>query len=230
MENKDLKDLMVAINIANSARYQEVALFVDKKEFLEKIAEIRKKLNITRQQIISANKKLSKSKPWLWELDYRKWIKDNPNNEEKIENEISEMIDYFKCPYYFRNIIKEVILFGNATCYIPDVEVIGPKTKIYSPFVAIIPNLKSKDKDILKAFSSAKYILKHAKEFRSIRKPPDLHPNLWKYRSWYWLRILSNWTYDEIANFWGEEYPEDETVTYLEVLKGVRLYKRLLQK
>jgi hypothetical protein len=54
----------------------------------------------------------------------------------------------------------------------------------------------------------------------------DVTPNIKKYRNWYWERIKGK-TYQTIADEWIEKH-EMENTTYLDVLKAVKTYEKLL--
>jgi hypothetical protein len=68
--------------------------------------------------------------------------------------------------------------------------------------------------------------MKTDKRFSHYQTRIDFTPNIRKYREWYWERIKGK-TYQQIADEWLEQH-EDENTTYLDVLKAVKTYQKLL--
>ena len=89
--------------------------------------------------------------------------------------------------------------------------------------IAIFVSPTSTYEDVKEEFRKAKELMKADKGLSYYQNQSDITPNIKKYRKWYWERIKGK-TYQAIA----DECPENEVVTYLNVLKAVKIYIKLL--
>ena len=92
--------------------------------------------------------------------------------------------------------------------------------------VAIFVSPTSTYEDVKEEFRKAKELMKSDKRLSYYQPRVDLAPNIRKYRDWYWKRIQGR-TYQVIADEWVEKH-ENETTTYLDVLKAVKTYEKLI--
>ena len=94
------------------------------------------------------------------------------------------------------------------------------------PPVAIFVSPTSTYEDVKEEFRKAKELMQTDKRLSYYQPRTDLTPNIRKYREWYWERIKGK-TYQQIADDWLEKH-EDENTTYLDILKAVKVYPKLL--
>jgi hypothetical protein len=94
------------------------------------------------------------------------------------------------------------------------------------PPAAIFVSPTSTYEDVKEEFRKAKEMMKTDKRLSYYQPRIDLAPNIRKYREWYWDRIKGK-TYRTIADEWIERH-ETENTTYLDVLKAIKTYEKLL--
>lgn len=94
--------------------------------------------------------------------------------------------------------------------------------------VAIFVSPTSTYDEVKEEFRKAKEMMKTNKYLSYYQSRADLAPNIRKYRHWYWERIKGK-TYQKIADEWADKH-ESEDTTYLDVLKAVKIYEKLLSQ
>lgn len=162
-------------------------------------------------------------------------VEDEMSMIEFVDTEISLICLQFKRPPYFDMVIKDAIVYGIASggsLKSTSAEVIEsnnafPTTSYFKlPQVVINVSPTSTYDDVKSAIRDAKELYKTDERLIYYQPRVDVAPNIRKYREWYWQRIAGK-TYQAIADEWIEKY-ENENTTYLDVLKAVKTYEKLL--
>jgi len=247
-----LQDWKIDIHSNNDIYYQELALLFDKPVFLNMLSVLRKEYGFV--NLVPFDK--CEDFNVLSELDGKGFTKINLSKYTKIENLkksfplyydsiegsddapiIFENECYLLCyefnrPPYFLDAIEQSIYSGVVTDenFKPTkAEIIEPDVMWFGstlPPIAIFISPTSTYEDVKEEFRKAKELMKTDKRLSYYQPRIDLAPNIRKYRDWYWERIKGK-TYQLIADEWLEKH-ENENTTYLDVLKAVKIYEKLL--
>ncbi len=249
-----LQDLKIDIRTKSDINYQELALLFDKPAFLNMLPALRREYGFV--NLISFDE--CEDFDVLWELDSKGFTKINLSKYTKIENlkkSFPSYYDYIKgsdnapiifenecyllCyefsrPPYFFNAIEESIYCGivtNKNFKPTKATIIEPNSLWFGdtlPPIAIFVSPTSTYEDVKEEFRKAKELMKTDKRVSYYQPRTDLTPNIRKYREWYWERIKGK-TYQQISNEWEKKHNnETESTTYLDVLKAVKIYEKLL--
>jgi len=247
-----LQDWKIDIRSNNDIYYQELALLFDKPAFLNMLPILRKEYGFV--NLIPFDER--ENFDVLSELDDKGFTKINLSKYTKIENLKKSFPSYydsikgsddapiifenecyllcyeFNRPPYFLDAIEQSIYSSVVTDknFKPTkAEIIEPNSLWFGdtlPPVAIFISPISTYEDVKEEFRKAKELMKTDKRLSYYQPRIDLAPNIRKYRDWYWERIKGK-TYQLIADEWVEKY-KNENTTYLDVLKAVKIYEKLL--
>jgi hypothetical protein len=251
-----LQDLKIDIHTDNDIYFQDLALFFDKERFLNLLPYLRKSYEVTRFFPLSDFEKSldSSERGWFMEETKREINLSKYTRAKEVEEEFPEFYDFihnpdnflpetldaecslicyeFKRPPYFIDTIKQAIFCGavDDTLFKPteaktvDFSLLGAWPALNQ--IAIFVSPISTYTDVEKEFRSAKEMM-NSDEWVSYYHPhSDTTPNIRKYRGWYWNRIKGD-TYQVIADRWVEKH-EKENTTYLDILKALKIYNKLL--
>lgn len=259
-EKTNLIDLKIDIHAHNTLAFQEMALLVDKPEFLEMLPILRKEfevegtadlkdyLDVAYEKPINSKKtkkiNLSKYKGVdniLEAVLFNETVfNTNKINEEMpiyqlIATEANMVCVKFNRPSHFAEVVKQAIFCGAIeedtlrTTYSKIIEndaLFSTSGYFQLPQMAIFISPTTTYEELKKVFREANKLYKTDKRLIYYQPRIDTISNIKKYRDWYWEK-LNGKTYKEIADEWVEKH-EDENTTYLDVLKAVKLYKKLL--
>jgi len=247
-------DLKIVINTSRSDHYQEMCLLFDKPAFLNLLPKLREYYGIT--ELIPLDKYQGYDFPDLEDIygggeakiDLTKYKRVNqlkktlPNFYDEviratelplvIENECYLLCYEFNRPPYFYDVIMQAIYCGAVTedHFRPTkLEIIDAGSLWFGPTLpplAIFISSTSTYEDVKEEFRKAKELMKTDKRLSVYQYHIELAPNIRKYRDWYWERIKGK-TYQQIADDWLEKN-ENENTTYLDILKAVKVYQKLL--
>jgi len=251
-----LQDFKIDIHTNNDIYFQELALLFDKDEFLNLLPYLRKTYKVVRFFPLDEFEKLldSSEKGWFIEKTTTKVNFSKYSRAKEVEEEFPEFYDFicspdnflpetldaecnlicyeFKRPPYFVDVIKQAIFCGavDDTLFKPteaktvDFSLLGAWPTLDQVAIFISPT--STYVDVEREFKKAKEKMK-SNEWLSYYNPhSDTTPNIRKYREWYWERIKGK-TYQIIADDWADGH-EAEYTTYLDVLKALKIYDKLL--
>lgn len=251
-----LQDLKVDIRTNRDDYYQELALLFDKPAFLDMLPNLRKEYQVV--NLVSGDKfqdclnkticgehgfdqaKINLSKySRLKELkisvpNFYDVLEDETEYPVALENECYLLCYEFNRPPHFFDAIQQSIFCDSVTedSFSPTkAVVIEPNAMWFNatlPPVAIFVSLTSTYEEVKEEFRKAKELMKTDKQSSYYQTRIDLAPNIRKYRHWYWERIKGK-TYQKIADEWIEKH-ENESTTYLDVLKAVKTYEKLLSQ
>jgi hypothetical protein len=152
-----------------------------------------------------------------------------------IANEVNLVCVKFNRPPYFAEVVKQAIFCGaidkNALRHtyakiIENDQMFSTGGHFQLPQTAILISPITTYEELKKVFREAKELFKTDERLIYYQPRLDTVSNIKKYRDWYWERVKGK-KYQEIADEWVEKH-EDENTTYLDVLKAVKLYKKLL--
>lgn len=257
-DNEDLLKLKIDIQTHNDMAFQEIALLLDKPDFLRLLPELRETYNV--KEFVSLKDFSYHTDMHFHDLLDRD-VKPNLNKYKKIKKfkkMFPEAYDFltgdndargksevepglvcfeFNRPYFFSDIIRQA-LFCNAvdnTFYRPtEAKVIDPESgdwlpEFTLPQAAIFISPNSTDKDIEKAVKEARKILQKDPRLSYYQPRIDAINNIRKYRHWYWERLKGEeYTYEKIAKDWTRKHFEGNDFTGLNVNKGIKFYKERL--
>jgi len=255
-----LQDLKIDIQAKNNLAFQEIALLVDKPDFLQMLPLLREDLGII--NLVGLNefmntayekpfnskerKKINFSK-YKKTIELKKFAKDNKimatygaleedmDLFQLIATEINLLCIQFKRPPYFAGMVRQAIFCGavNEDYFKPTSAQIIEKDLLFSgvghfqlPQIAILISPTTTYEELKTVFREANLLFKTDKRLIYYQPRVDIAPNIRKYRGWYWERIKGK-TYQQIADEWVEKF-ENETTIYLDVLKAVKTYEKLL--
>lgn len=245
-----LQDLKIDIRASKDINYQELALLFDKPKFLNLLPKLRKEYNVVNflgideyreydigdfgDDFITMNlSKYTKIKSFKKDFpDYYDDLIEKNDLPFVLENECYLVCYEYNRPPYFYNVIRQSIFCGVVTDenFQPTkAEIIEPNAMWFGatlPPIAIFVSPTSTYEDVKEEFRKAKELMKNDKRLSYYQPRIDLAPNIRKYREWYWGRINGK-TYQTIADEWVEKH-ETENTTYLDVLKAVKTYEKLL--
>lgn len=248
-----LQDFKIDIKTSKDVYYQELALLFDKQAFIDLLPDLRQTYKIVNlfpldnfdeeldthlhgthfEESVKVNlakysksKELKKTFPDLYDF-----LSDENNMPEMLDAESNLICYEFNRPPYFVETIQQAIFCGvvDDTHFKPtkakviDFEEMGAWSTLER--IAIFVSPTSTYEDVKEEFRKAKELMKSDKRLSYYQPQSDIAPNIRKYRNWYWERIKGK-TYQQIA----DEYPSDNIVTYLDVLKAVKVYKKLLSQ
>jgi len=249
-----LQDFKIDIHSNKDILYQELALLFDKPKFLNLLSNLRKTYDIVKllplDNFIENIDDFYKKNYIEVKIDLSKYTK-MPEIEESFHafflllggsptNFLPEMLDAecnlicfeFNRPPHFVDAITQAICCGavNDTYFKPteaqsvNFEEMGAWPTLER--VAIFVSPTSTYEEVKEEFRKAKDMMKTNKYLSYYQPRTDLTPNIRKYRHWYWERIKGK-TYQAIADEWVDKH-ESENTTYLDVLKAVKTYEKLL--
>lgn len=251
-----LQDLKIDIRTNSDINYQELALLFDKPQFLNLLPYLRANFKIVNPFPIedfdgefdyhtmhqfeigtdlktdlskySNTANLKESFPAFYDL-----ITDESSFfPEKLDAESNLICYEFSKPPYFVKAIQQAIFCGavDETHFKPteaevvNFEQMGSWATLER--IAIFVSPTSTYEDVKEEFRKAKELMKNDKRMSYYHPQVDNAPNIRKYREWYWKRIKGD-TYQKIADEWVENHKTGNT-TYLDVLKAVKTYEKLL--
>lgn len=164
-------------------------------------------------------------------------IKEEMDFWQFIDNEINLVCLQFKRPTYFRTVVRQAIFCGqvNNEYFRPtSIEIIEGDTVTSTiayfqlPQLAIFISPTTTYEDIKGAFGVARSLFKSEKELSYYKPKTDFVNNIRQYRHFYWERLKGK-TYQKIADDYVEsKLPAQYNTTYQDVIKGVKIYKKLL--
>ncbi len=262
-ENEDLLELKIDIQqVENNVAFQEIALLVDKPQFLRLLPQLRKEYGIEKlldrkeywdkyDEIYQKGEeggeegKINFSKyensDYFIELGKKNdLIPSYENIREKmnifwmIETELQFICFYFRRPRNFKDAIKEAIFCGQVDNFqtgfvsIEDIDTVSFST-FSLPYVSMVITPATTYKDIKEMFWFAQDLYKTDKRLAYYKPRVDTVNNIRKYRYFYWKR-LEGLKLEKIADDWAESrLPEEDNTTYIDVIKGIKTYKKLLE-
>lgn len=251
-----LQDLKIDIRTNRDDYYQELVLLFDKPAFLDLLPKLRsyyKVINLipieeykeydfpdlediygggTAKVDVTKYKKVKSLKTSL--PNFYDEVISSTELPLVIENECYLICYEFGRPPYFYEVVKQSIYCGVVTdenFHPTKTEIIESDSLWFGPTpppVAIFVSPTSTYKDLEKEFRKAKELMKTDKRLSYYQPRIDLTPNIRKYHHWYWERIKGK-TYQTIADEWVEKHEKEDT-TYLDVLKAVKIYTKLLNQ
>ena len=250
MKIEDLLSLKIDIQTKDDTNFLELAIFFDKPEFLQMLPQFRKDYGI--DKLIDPDKfndKINELESKTATINFSKYrnakelIKSTPHIERKMDG--YEMLDteanlvcyQFKRPPCFVEAVKQAIFCGSVEgdwLGTTSVEVIesGMPLNFSSfqlPQVAILISPTTTYKSLQSSFQVAQTIYKTNPKLAYFQPRVDFVNNIRKYRYFYWERLKGD-TYQKIADNWVEtQLPREDMTTYLEVMRGVKIYTKLLQ-
>lgn len=248
-----LQDFKIDIQTSKDVFYQELALLFDKQQFLNLLSDLRQTYKVV--NLFPLNDFEEELDTHLHDTHYQEVIKLNLAKYSKVKdleeqfpdlfefingkNDMPEMLDAecnlicfeFNRPTYFVESIEQAIFCGA----VDDKHFKPTEAKVvnfgemgaWETFerVAIFVSPTSTYEEVKEEFRKAKELMKTDKRLSYYRPRVDVTPNIRKYRNWYWERIKGK-TYKKIA----DEYPNEESVTDIDVLKAVKVYSTLLTR
>lgn len=246
-----LQDYKIDIHASRATHYQELALFFDKPQFLGLLPYLRQTYKITSlfsladfegefdchlhsthlgESVKIDLSKYSKVKELKQSFpDFYDFLTDENNMPEALDAECNLICYEFNRPPYFIGPIEQAIFCGSVDdayfkpteAKVVDFEEMGAWPGLERVAVFVSPT--STYEDVKEEFRKAKELMKTDGRLSYYQPQADIAPNIRKYREWHWKRIQGK-IYREIA----DECPTDDIVTYLDVLKAVKNYKKLL--
>lgn len=259
MINKDLLELKIDIQTDKDIAYQEMAVLLDKPEFLQMLPQLRKEYSI--DKFIPLNKffayfydeyskkhndnginlgKYKKIKEFKERFPNQyNFIKDKTEMEAlgtRLELECSLLCFEFSRPYLFADILKQAILCNQVNdnfYWTAKPHIIDPITEsvipeITLPQASILVTPTATYEEVKKAFFFLQHMIKDDKNLSYYKPKINFVNNIRQYRLWYWERLKG-----KIFRIIADEYVESKlptqyNTTEQDIIKGVKIYKKLL--
>jgi len=255
-----LQDLKIDIQAKNSLAFQEIALLVDKPDFLNLLPLLRKDFGVVNLVSLDEYMDIAYDKPFhskeKKKINFSKYKDANKLKEfakdnqimatyggldkemdlfQLIATEVNLVCIQFKRPSYFSDVVRQAIFCGvvNDDSFKPTSAQVIEKDLLFStagyfqlPQIAIFISPTTTYEELKEVFRNVNKLYKTDKRLIYYQPRVDTTPNIKKYRNWYWERTIGK-TYEQIAEDWVGRY-ENETTTYLDVLKAVKTYEKLL--
>jgi hypothetical protein len=262
MKDEDLLKLRIDIRAKNNLFFQEIALLLDKPEFLQMLPALRKGLGVS--ELVSLDKFIDEAydKPFKskkrGKINFSKYkdvvklkkfaqdfntiyasggIDKEMDMFQLIATEVNLTCVNLNRPPYFAEVIRQAIFCGVAsdeyfhptTVEVLESSNILPDAGFFRlPQLAIFVSPTSTYEDVKSALREAYGYFNTDKRLTYYQIRMDTVPNIRKYHHWYWERLKGK-KYQQIADEWFEKH-ETEAVTDIDVIKGVKTYKKLLSK
>lgn len=228
----------IEIHTNNNTNYLELAILLDKPEFLNLLPILRNDYGISKLidlknfdktiKLFQNGKKyklnLSKYKNAKQIIEYAhknntgfEDIQDEMDLYQLLDTETNLICYFFKRPSYFAEPIKQAILCNevNDSCFEPTAfDVIEHDTLLSTagsfqlPRLAILISPTSTDMNIEDAVYEARKLYKTDSRLRYYKPRTNKSKNIRAYRDWYWS-YLNGKRYVDIANEWSVN-PEEE--------------------
>src|SRR3989338_6127681 len=240
MINEDLLHLKVDIQTKDDTNFLELAILLDKPEFLKLLPKLRKKYQVnelidiqryTQTLDTFENSKRSRLDLSMYEnsKELIEFAKKNSTAFESIEDEMDlfQLLDteanilcyIFRRPPYFTDPIKQAILCGvvnDDLFHTTSVETIEHDTLLSTagsfqlPQIAIVISPTSTDIKIKEKVRQARELYKTDKRLTYYKPRTDKANKIRAYREWYWQRLAGK-KYSEISDHWANELNIDSS-------------------
>jgi len=256
-----LLDLKIDIQAKNNLAFQEIALLVDKPDFLNLLPLLRNDFGVVNLVGLDEYMNVTYDKPFhnkeKKKINFAKYKDANKLKEFAKENEImatygrlDDEMDLFqliatevnlaciqfKRPPYFADVVRQAVFCGavNDDCFKPTSAQVIEKDLLFStagyfqlPQIAILISPTTTYEELKEVFRNANKLYKTDKRLIYYQPRVDTTPNIKKYRNWYWERINGK-TFEDIADDWNKKHNDETSAIYLDVLKAVKAYEKLL--
>jgi len=256
-----LQDFKIDIQISDNLAFQEIALLVDKPDFLQTLPLLRKDLGIINLVSLDEFMDTAYDKPFHSKerkkinlskykdvSKFKEFAKDNEimatsgGLEEEMDlfqliaTEVNLVCLQFKRPSYFADVVRQAIFCGavNEDYFKPTFAQVIEKDTLFStsghfqlPQIAIFISPTTTYEELKSVFRKANGLFKTDKRLIYYQPRVDIVPNIRKYRDWYWERIKGK-TYEQISNEWEQKHNNETSTSYIDVLKAVKTYEKLL--
>ena len=217
----------------------EIDKLIPTDKFEEKVFdepyEIKKKMKVNLSKY--KNPKYLKSFAKEHESFYSIDLDEEMDYCQFLDTEINLVCIQFNRPPYFAPVIKQAVFCGvvNNLYFLPTVYDIIENDRINLsvasfelPRAAILISPTTTYEDVKKTFKEAQNLFKTDKKLAYYKPRLDFVNNIRQYRQWYWERLEGK-TYQKIADDYVEsKLPAQYNTTYQDVIKGVKVYKKLL--
>lgn len=258
-ENEDLLKLKIDIQTRDDSNFLELAIFFDKPEFFQVLQQFRKdygidqlidldkytdtinkldkkggKINFSKYQKPKLLIKYAKKNQLLLTED----IEDEMDLYQRLDTEVNLVCYQFKRPPYFAEAVKQAIFCGavegdflsSTSVEVLEGGLLKDASCFQLPQLAILISPTTTYETLKSSFQIAQTLYKTDTKLSYFRPRVDFVNNIRKYRFSYWERLTGK-TYEKIADDRvNKQLPKEDTTTYLEVMRGVRIYTKLLQK
>ncbi len=259
MAQSSTQEAKIEIHTKNDTNFLELAILFDKPEFLQMLPQFRKdygiesvvKLNKYTETINALENKTGKINFSKYQKpkELIKFAKDNQSllaediEEEmdlyqRLDTEVNLVCHQFKRPPYFTEAVKQAIVCGvvegdylsSTSVEVLEGGLLKDASCFQLPQVAILVSPTTTYERLKEAFRIAQRLYKEDPKLSYFKPRIDFINNIRKYRYCYWERLKGE-TYEAIADAWVKtKLPKEDMTTYLEVMRGVKIYKNLLQK
>lgn len=231
-QKKKLLDLKIECIFSKKKRkqkrkIQDVYVLVDRVDFLKSVENNRKELKLKKFDF--KKNKIKKNKYKIKDvLDII--CNNDPKCLEQFEQCVTKILKEFNLQYPYRKIVLEALVTGVVVDIVKLTHILRGCVNFNIPCIAFMPTPTTTKQEIIKAINTKiRWLYGYDKDFISTRYP-DLHSNIEIMRQWYWERIEGK-TYTKIAEDWAiSQEPKEINTTYLDVLKSVKKYKKILNR
>lgn len=154
-----------------------------------------------------------------------------------LDTEVNLACIQFNRPPYFAPIIKQAIFCGvvNNLYFIPTLYDIIENDRILSsvasfelPRAAIIISPTTTYEEVKKAFREAQKLYKTDKRLTYYKPRLDFVNNIREYRQWYWERKKGKKFRIIVDEYVKSKLPAEYRTTEQDIIKGVKIYQKLL--
>lgn len=233
--------IKIEINITNKRHFADIALLVDKPDFIEWVAELRKKWKITNDLF---NADYQTFRAHIWKQGQLKAWEEFNKDIERIRIQYQRLPNFDKVIFYAvsSNEIPDGVY---STCYLDTIEdpndpdneslykyavIVTPNTTI-PDIRKVLADFRQKMKIALQQENDPTLKQKAASEYKYEFGPrytpsPKNIDNIMRDRRWYWLH-KNGLSYGEIAKI---ENIKHQTITLKGVCEAIKAYKYKLSR
>lgn len=259
MKPEYLSKLKIEILTKNETNFLELAIFFDKPEFLQMLPQFRKDYGIDQPiKLDKYTDTINELENRTGKINFAKYqepkqlieyaeknqllltedIEDEMDLYQRLDTEANLVCYQFKRPPYFTEAVKQAIFCGavegdfisSTSVEVLEGGLLKDASCFQLPQLAILISPTTTYDTLKKSFQIVQTLYKTDPKLSYFRPRVDFVNNIRKYRFFYWERLTGK-TYEKIADDWVEkQLPKEDMATYLEVMRGVKIYKNLLQK
>ncbi len=198
MKNANLMNEYVTLLVGDDSKYQEIALLVDRTDFLEAIEMLRETLGI-KAPLVNVYDNFSTLFADGWKKEYQKWVADNSSKNKQLISEIKQLLFKLKKPQYLLDTALQTVFFKAVIDYSGLVKIVGKDSSFNDTTIGIFPTLYTTKDEMNEAWERVQELFKTLPgSFCPTNERKNSKAEFRRNRDWYW-RNLSGESYTEIA-------------------------------
>lgn len=213
-----LRDEYTELDVKDNARYQEIAILVDRVDFIEAIKDIRIELGIKAPIDIRIRNSLPFRDKKEWKSKYKTWAffaKDMAG--QRLEKRLKLLLIKVHRPMYLLHVAIQVALFKSVKDDSGIVQILNKRSTISGTTIGIFPTINTTNEDIIEAWEEVKKWFKD----KTFNKKKNTKEEFKRDRAWHWRNIRGE-SYSDIAlSLEDEDFQSDYKKLKTESRNGI---------